>query len=260
MTAFLRFFLGVFLAAFFIRRGGESFKPKSLRHVVVRGISNTIAVILFFGSVQYTTVTNANMLNMTYPAFVFLIAPLFGREKSHPLLPLFLVSTLGGIFLIVNPDFHSLHLGDILGVLSGIAAAFGVSSLRVARKYDSSAVILFYLMVIGTLTSLFIAVPLFKPYTLLGWALAAIGGLFGVAGQACITEGYRFVSAKAGSLVSSSRILFAFALGTLLLGDPLSWKVIAGGGLILLSLIGVSILENRFQSRTSAPADTDPTL
>jgi drug/metabolite transporter (DMT)-like permease len=64
----------------------------------------------------------------------------------------------------------------------------------------------------------------------------------GVAGQVCITYGYKYITARAGSLVSTSRILYAVILGMLVFGEALTWRVFAGGVLIMMSIVTVTIL------------------
>ena len=55
-----------------------------------------------------------------------------------------------GIYLVIFPDFSNINKGDMIGLLSGIFAAFAIITLSVAREYDSTVLIVFYLMAIGT--------------------------------------------------------------------------------------------------------------
>jgi drug/metabolite transporter (DMT)-like permease len=237
---FFRFFFGFFLALFYMIKTKESFKPKKINLLIQRGVYNSVAVIFFFLAIQYTSITNANMLNLTYPVFIFFVAPFINKEKTNPLIVLFLIFTMAGIFLVVNPDFNKINIGDIFGLLSGITAAFGVASLKEARKYDSTFTILFYLMAIGIIINFFVMIPNFifpKGFVLVNLVFSA---LIGVIGQVFITSGYKYIGAKAGSLVSGSRIIFAVILGVCIFSEPFTIKIICGGILILLSIICVS--------------------
>jgi drug/metabolite transporter (DMT)-like permease len=72
--------------------------------------------------------------------------------------------------------------------------------------------------------------------------LAVLGGaLIGFSGQIFLTEGYRYIRATSGSIVSSSRILYAVLMGALFFHDALNIRIAAGGVLILISLAGVSL-------------------
>ena len=200
---------------------------------------NVTAVMLFFGGLQYTTVTNANMLNMTYPAFVFLLAPFINAEKTRLRNIFYLLLTMAGVYLVVAPDFRNVNPGDLLSLASGLVAGFGIPFLREARKYDSSEVIVFYLMLFGCLMSgVFLMWDCSVPRGMVAVYLL-LSGVSAALGQVLITIGYRYIEAAAGSLVSSSRIIFAGIMGVIIFADPFTAPILTGALLILLSLMGV---------------------
>ena len=62
-------------------------------------------------------------------------------------------------------------------------------------------------------------------------------------GQVFLTMGYKNVSAKAGSMVSSSRIIFAATMGFFFFSEALSVRIVGGGILIIAAIIGISALQ-----------------
>lgn len=243
-VTFSRFFLGLIVFSAIIYRNSIPLVPNRLSLLVWRGVLNTVAVVLFFLASQYTTITNTHMLNMTYPFFIFLFSPLFFRsEKISSFLYLILIFALIGIWLVINPDLSSINKGDIFGLLSGVIAAFAVITLNLARKNDSTPIILFYLMSIGTVLNGLIMLPVFVWPQGGQWLLLLASGAVGVAGQICITYGYRYITARAGGLVSTSRILYAVILGMLVFSEALTWRIAAGGLLILFSIVAVTWLQ-----------------
>ena len=242
---FFRFLGGLIFISFIAFKQKENLRPKKPRYVVLRALFNTLAVILFFIGIGETTVTKANMLNMTYPVFVFLLAPMMNRESISLLDIIYLAVAMAGIYLVMVPSpllsgADTLNRGDILALASGLVAGFAITSLREARKYDSSIVILFYLMALGTVINFFMVLPVFeipRGKILLYVSLCTV---LSVMGQIFITEGYRYIDAAAGSLVSSSRILFAGILGVVVLSEDLTFGIATGGILILCALFGVS--------------------
>jgi len=243
-VTFSRFFLGWIVAAGIVYKNSISLVPHKLSLLVWRGVLNTAAVILFFLASQYTTITNTHMLNMTYPFFIFLFAPLFFRqEKISPFLYLILVAALAGIWLVINPDLQTINKGDLFGLLSGIISAFAIITLNMARKNDSTVVILFYLMSIGTVLNGLVMLPVFVWPHGGQWLLLLTSAAAGVAGQVCITYGYKYITARAGSLVSTSRIFYAVVLGMLIFSEDLTLRIAAGGLMILLSIVAVTLLQ-----------------
>lgn len=240
---FFRVSLGAVIATLYMLKTRTSFVPKRVPLVLARAVLSFSALVAFFYAVQHTSVTNANMLNMTYPVFIFLVAPLFRLEKSHRMSFLFLMVAMAGIYLVIFPDFSHINKGDLIGLLSGIFGAFAIITLSVAREHDSTVLIVFYLMAIGTICNLFMMWPVFITPTRQELPYLIGSGVMGVLGQTFLTMGYKYVSAKAGSMVSSTRIIFAAALGFFFFQEALSWRIVLGGILIIGAILGINALQ-----------------
>jgi drug/metabolite transporter (DMT)-like permease len=249
---FFRFFLGFFVAYFFLKRTGGSFTPVKKKFIIWRSILNLTAVILFFTSVKYTTITNANMLNMTYPVFIFLFAPFFGNEKIAPMQIVFLIISTLGIYLVIQPNFDHLLIGDLIGLLSGIVGGASILSLRKARETDSTFLILFYLMGIGMVLNGLMMIPVFIKPTLIQFTFIIISALLGVAGQAFVTYGYRYIEASKGGIVSSSRILFAVLMGILIFDEKFNLELAIGAILILWAIISLTWREHQMNKKLAS--------
>lgn len=249
-AAFARFVVGFVAASAVIVASKRSphqsladkLRPNNLNYTLLRAFFNVLASIFFFLSVEFTTITNANMLNQTSPVYIFLLAPFFAGYKGRkPGQFVFLLLTLVGIYLVMMPQFDTVNLGDIFGAISGILGGIAITMLHQARKYDSSGLILLYQMGLGTV--------------ICGWLMANVAvwpdnrivllwltvtGVVGWLAQFLLTIGYKFIDAERGSLVSALQIPFAAVFGALVFGEPLGWRVLLGGGLILASLVGIS--------------------
>ena len=249
---FCRLILGVILATLYMLKTKTSFIPKKIPLVVARALLSFSALITFFYSVEHSSVTNANMLNMTYPVFIFLVAPLFKLEKLHKISLLFLAMAMIGIYLVIFPDFSHINKGDIIGLLSGIFGAFSIITLSIAREHDSTVLIVFYLMAIGAVCNAFMLAPVFVMPNASDLPFLIASGLAGVLGQVFLTMGYKNVKAKAGSMVSSSRILFAATMGFFFFSETLSIRILAGGFLIIAAIIGISALRNKTMEQVTS--------
>lgn len=242
---FFRFLAGFIGVALFVLHTGKSIRPKNVPFITLRAVFNTAAVLFFFLGIQYTTVSKANMLNMTYPVFVFLIAPLMTKERLAPRGFLFLLLSMAGMVLVMLPaggivGIADINRGDLFSLLSGVFAAVAITSLRQARKSDETHVILFYLMLFGAAINAIPMIALFVTPRGVMIPLVIAATIASVAGQVFITAGYRYIEAAAGALVSSSRIIFGLLLGVSIFADPLTLRIGAGALLILVSLPGVN--------------------
>lgn len=240
---FFRFFFGIGIFYWALKKTGVSFIPVNKKFVIWRGILNTFAVILFFTAVKHTTITNANMLNMTYPIFIFLFAPFFGIEKITLNKLAYLILSVAGIYLVIQPNFDYFIMGDLIGLASGIVGGVSVLTLRKARETESTFLILFYLMAIGTVINGLFLIPVFEVPTFLQSLLITASALMGLAGQAFITYGYKFIEASKGSIISSSRIIFAVLLGIIIFDERMNTRLIIGAVLILYSVTSLTWFE-----------------
>lgn len=247
---FFRVSLGTIVAAIYMWRTHTSFRPNKWGLVISRAVFSFSALVTFFYAVEHSSVTNGNMLNMTYPVFIFVLAPLFKLEKINEFSVFFLIAAMTGIYLVIFPDFSHINKGDLVGLASGILAAFAIITLSVAREHDSTVLIVFYLMALGTVCNAVMMAPVFVVPSWSDYPPLLASGILGVTGQVLLTKGYKHVNARAGSMVSSSRIVFAAMLGFAFFAEPLLPRIIFGGLLIIGSIIGVSMLQK--QKRVTA--------
>ncbi len=247
-VSFARFFVGFLCMAGFTRRYRKSLKPKRISFVIGRGVLNTASVILLYFALQYTSITKANMLNWTNPVFVFLFSPFINKERPGFRQYIYLLLTMVGMVLVISPDFSSVNVGDIAAFLSGVIGGAAVSVLRESRKHDESFMVLFYLMLIGTVINGVVAAPFFILPPLNAGLLILSSALCGFLAQILITTASRYLAAPVSSVLMASGILVSGAMGVLFFGDAITLKILCGGILILISLIGVSGIGERKRS------------
>ena len=238
-----RFITGLLFTAPAILRRPSMLRPRAPRWVYLRALTNVAAVILFFTGIQATAVSRANLLNMTYPLFVFVFAPLVTRERTRPVLYVWLAVALIGVWNVIRPDATGMSAGtlngDLLAAGSALVAGFSIASLRRARRTDGSSTIMFYVMALGVLVHLFI-LPFVPVPGLPGLLVALAAGILGALGQQALTVGFSGVSAPAGALLSTARIPIAGIGGVLLFGDYLGLRTIAGAVLVVGALAGAA--------------------
>jgi drug/metabolite transporter (DMT)-like permease len=111
----------------------KSFKPVDFRPIWDRTIFNSISIILFSGSLKYTTITNANMLNMIYPVFVIILAPYVLGEVVNKSKYIYLITIMLGTYVVADPNFGSINRGDLMSFASSITAAISMLNLTKAR-------------------------------------------------------------------------------------------------------------------------------
>lgn len=240
MTSFSRFILGTLIIALYMILTKKSFKPNNKKAVLMRAILNCSATIIYSWALNYTTITNVNMLNMVYPVIVILLAPLITKEKISKSTYLYLVLIMTGIYLVSNPSFTHINIGDAGSLVSALLSGLSILALKEAIKHDEAYLILFYVNLIG----IFVNIPLvykdILSFEISGIVPILLSALLGFGGQNFQTLSYKTIDSATGSLISTSRIIMAAIVGYLLLSEPIDLRIIIGIILILISLIGVS--------------------
>ena len=218
--AFFRFLLGfvVVCTIMTVRRQGPA--PKRYHLLVGRTLGNCIAVYCFYQAVRYTSVAEANILNMTYPIFVAIFSWVLLRHQRDGVALLMVVVAIAGVWLILQPERMGLGVHSLWGLGSGISAAVAIFYLNLSRQHHDANTVLFYMFGLGSvLMFLFFRQHFFWPNGSELYYLVLCGGS-GIAGQFLITLGFRYVTAVEGGVISSTRILLAALLGPWLAAEP----------------------------------------
>lgn len=106
---------------------------------VCGAIAYASMLILFVSANKYTTAANAILLQYTAPVYIAIFGKVLLNEKTENEDWLFIAIIVVGMFLFFKDDIGGGSLiGNILGILSGIAFAFNVIFIR--KQKDQSPI------------------------------------------------------------------------------------------------------------------------
>ena len=231
--------------AFLLATGGASrlrVSGRDLAFLVPLGLVGIGAFyLLYFYTVQESTVGTAAILLYSSPAFVVVLARLFLGEAFGPVKVVALCLTMVGIFLVagayapgnlkVSPTV--LVTGLLSGLTYGLYSIFG----RPVAGRLGPPVILSYALFFGAALLLVAALPTLD--TLAGLSLGSYALLAMLAvvhttlAFALYTFGLGRLGAGRAAIVATVEPVVAGALGTALLGEGLTAPKVAGGVLVV---------------------------
>jgi len=218
--AFFRFLLGFGVVCLIMALRRQKPAPRRWDLLIGRTVGNCVAVYCFYQAVRFTSVAEANILNMTYPIFVAILSWVLLRQQRDPLAMLMVAAAVAGVWLILRPERLGLSLHSLWGLGSGLSAAAAILYLNLSRQHHDANTVLFFMFGLGALLMLgFFHQHLFWPNLRELTYLSLCGGA-GIAGQFLITLGFRYVTAVEGGVISSTRILLAALLGPWLAAEP----------------------------------------
>ncbi|MGD8369362.1 MAG: DMT family transporter [Desulfobacterales bacterium] len=230
---FVRFLLGFFVVCILMAARRQLPRPRRYHLLLGRTIGNCVAVYCFYNAVKYTSVAEANILNMTYPVFVAVISWVLLRQQRDPVATAMVVVAFVGIWLILAPERVAFKTANLWGLASGVSASAAIVYLNVSRRYHDTNTVLFFMFGIGAV----IMLAAFHDHFF--WPEGAalryllLCAATGIAGQFLLTLGFRYVTAMEGSIISSMRILLAGLLGPFLVGEDALGVAGWIGGLLL---------------------------
>ncbi len=205
-----------------------------------RGLSGSVAMMLFFYCIAALPLATAVTLNYTSSLFLALLTLIVLREKLH--LPLGAGLALGflGVVLLLHPTLEREQFGSgLLGLLSGLLASVAILNVRQLGQAGEPALrIVFYFNLAATLFSgawmLFngLHAPALGDVAL----LIAIGASATFA-QLAMTHAYRIGHTMAMSTLSYSTIAFSSLFDLLIWHDTL--PMLGWLGMLLIVASGV---------------------
>jgi len=245
--ALSRYVVGLVLVLSYVAITGKQVRPRERGAVFLRAVFNAAAILLFYAALQHTTLTNATLLNLTYPVFVAILGPVLLKEHLSRGGMFTLAAALLGVCLVIDPEFgRGVNRGDIMGLFCGISAAGAVLMLRRARRVNDSITILAVFYVVGTaITAPVVLVTEGSNWSAPCLAVLGVGSFLGVLGQFALTLGIGHVTAAEASIVSTSRAIFATTIGVVFFSEVIGLNVLVGGTLVIGSVIVLSRLSSR---------------
>ena len=212
---------------------------------VSRAVLKLAAMTSAFFAVSMLPLSVFTAIAFTTPLFATLGAVLFLGERLRPTRVAALVIGFVGIIVVVRPD----AVPDGTGAVLALGSALGLAAVALVLKFtsgrDSPSRIVWLNLVISVPIGLAMSVPVWSTPSPLALGLMALQGAGGLAAQLAVTSAMSRADASLLVVVDFIRLPLAVALGFFLFGEAVELAVIAGGAIILCSLVLLFARERR---------------
>lgn len=242
---FYRSFFGLFVVYAMLHRAKVPLSTRHWRGHLWRGLSGTIAMMLFFYCISVLPLATAITLNYTSSLFISVLTVLVLKEKFHLPLSSALVVGFTGVALLLHPTLERDQLlPGLLGLVSGLFAAVALLNVRqLGMLGEPGTRVVFYFNLVATLGSG--AWMLSGKLHPVAWSdiplLAGIGAAATFA-QLALTRAYRTGHTLVVGSLAYSTIVFSALFGVIFwheLLSPSSWlgiALIVASGMLSLRL------------------------
>lgn len=234
MAVFFRNFFGFLSVLPLVLRERVSLRTENLRWHVVRAVFGLVAMYCFFYALGLMPLGDAVLLNYTAPLFTPLIALLWLREAVPTVVRIAIGMGFLGIVLILKPGHELFTPVALLGLASGLFAAFAMITIRRMAQTESALRIVFYF---GAIASALSAIPLFWHWQSMSWAaalpLVAIGILASI-GQLFLTKAYLGAPAARVGALTYLTVVVAALYGWFFWGEAPDIFSLVGATLVFM--------------------------
>lgn len=230
--------------------GWEALRTRRPAAHALRSSFGVASLFLSFAAVGMLPLATATALSYTVPLFITALAVTLLRESIDRQRWFTLVLGFGGVLLMVDPDFSTSNaLGVLVAVLSAVAGAGAVISIRSMASTERSTTIAFYFAVLGALVG---GLSMAFDFTPPKWAdvpiLMCIGLMGGIA-QLLLTFAYHRAPASVIAPWEYATLIFASLIGIVVWAHIPTARELLGIAII----IGANLLLSFRGPRGSGP-------
>ncbi len=230
-----RSFFGLLLSSTFLMVFKAPFQGKHYKLLALRGIFGTLGFMLLFWSIQHIPLATANVLQKTAPPFALGLAPFILKEKTHPLIWIFFLTSFIGVLFIKGFDARVSFLALAAGLLCGLFSGLAYNIVRLLRGREHPLTIIFYFNVVSFLmTSYFFIQEGALPYGKQWIYLAGIGVLSFIA-QISLTKGLQLAPMDQTIILGYAGSFFSLMIGYFLFQETIPLMALLGMLIILVS-------------------------
>jgi len=253
-------FLAPFAKAEF-NKGGKKFKDV-LIFVQLALLGVFPAQVLMTWGTQYSLASNAAILTLCLPVITAIFAFLLLKEKMNKTRWISFIIAIIGVILCSTGDIKQLNfgskyvLGNILIFLAIIGNAYYNTGIKkIADRYSEIEMVFFtYVVMVILLTPLvwyyehdvFARIPAFTTQTWTGMALLTIFHNF--LSMLLFFKALKVLDAMQVALSNYLIAFFGLPIAAIWLGETLNSKAIAGGIMVLISTLIITVVDYRMKN------------
>ena len=217
---------------------GIAFFRGKWKKMTMISVLGTLRTILFFIAYTYATIGNAVIIFYTFPIFSAILGIVLLREQVGRRQQMLLLMAFAGIVLAFSNKPFSLENNDFIGMLAALGSALIYALTVVLFKSESRHYSWKELVFYQNFSGAILLLPFFQfskalplDYTL----GISYGLLIGVLVFSLFFFGLKKLPASIASALMYMEVVSAIVLSTIFMGEQLSWPMVIGGILILMS-------------------------
>lgn len=207
------------------------------RGLILRGIIGSMALILFFWTIQQIPLADAVTIQYTSPIFTTLMGVWLAGERVNAFRWFFILLSFIGVILIqgFDPRVSPFMLG--VGLTASVFTGWAYTLVRKLTATEHPLVIVLYFPLVALpLSAVFCLYQWVRPEGMEWWHLLSVGVSTQIA-QYCITNAYQRSEVSRISPFNYLGIIYAVILGMILFDEQMNTPTLLGIGLVLSGIL-----------------------
>ena len=244
--AFFRFTGSVLVVLLLFGRHGNPYRGINYKLLILRGVNGSLGFLTIAAAIHLLPLSTAMVIFYTYPVFAAFFSVWLYGDRIRLAEGGCILAVVVGAGLLFEFRISGLPLGELLALAGAMFFGLSVTLIRSLRKTDGPVIIYLYFSTMGMLVTLpaFLQDPRL-PVTGLQWLLCLTMILFSVAAQVSMNHGFFYCRSWEGGVFMTMETVFTVLAGVIILQEPLTYRLLAGGGMILCGVVFMNILSTR---------------
>lgn len=234
------FFRCVIASAFCLiglRRARASYIGNNRLYLFLRGFFGTLALALFFLTVQQIPLATAMTFQYLSPVFTAIIAIFFLGEKVKSAQWFFYALAFGGVLFIAQTDARVSFFYTLLGIVSAFGSGAAYNLVRKLKDDEHPLTIILHFQIVGVVVG-FVSLFFMREMPAgRDWFYLLLIGIFSQLGQMFLTNALSREKAASVAIIIYSGLIYGIAFGWIFYNESQSYAALFG---MLLVVIGVA--------------------
>lgn len=243
---FLRFLIGLIILCLAFMGGKIQLKFTNRPLLLMRGLVGCTAIFITYLAIIKLGLVKGTVILYSYPVFASLFGAWFLKERLGWSNAAALALGLTGLYLLIThkngwDGFFTIGLYEGVALLGAVLAGLAVVIIRKLHETETSWEIFFAQCAVGTAMLLGPGIRQASAVTARETAILLAIGLLATAGQLVMTQGFRYLPVKTGSLLALAEPVLNYLLGILIFAELVTFRSMSGSVLIAVACLIVLI-------------------
>ncbi len=245
-VVFFRCLIAAVFCVIGLSKAKASFFGTNRGLLFMRGFFGTLALALFFYTVQNIPLATAMTVQYLSPIFTAIIATFFLKESVKPVQWIFYAVAFAGVLLIGEVDARVSFLFIFLGVISAFGSGAAYNIVRKLKDAEHPLTIILYFQMVGIFAG-GISLPFVwqMPVGSDGFYLLLIG-IFSQLGQVFLTNAFSRERAASVAIIVYTGLIYGITIGWIFFDEAQTIFSLAGMLLVVAGVI-MSVIYNKRQ-------------